>query len=680
MPNTANFEQRLRSARQLLENDKASDCEQQLLALLAEAPNQQLQCDALYLLAVAQRYQEKLEQALHTQGDLIRLNPAFARVFQERGHTLLSLNNLPDAQRAYEKAVNLNPALVSSWQALLNLYNLHDKSLNQQVERHQTRAKQALEYLLSLPPELVSVNSYLHENRLFEADQLCRDFMRRNQQHIEGMRLLAQIGERLGILTDAEFLLETGLALAPENTQLHFDYANLLLKMQKFEKACAQTTALVDMFPNNLQVVSLHANALAGVGEHRQAIAAYNQVIEAAPDQNTLLVMRGHAQKTIGQLADAVVSYQAACAMKPNYGDAWWSLANTKSYRFTDAELAQMATHSEDPNTAPDDEVHLCFALGKGWEDRQDYQQAFEWYQRGNALKQASVKHKIEFVALRASEQKRVCTQQFFEHRKHVGCADPAPIFVVGLPRAGSTLIEQILASHSQVDGTMELPNLIALAQRLRGGPGERSTTDTPRYPEILQELDRPYFQRFGEQFIKDTQVYRQTAPFFIDKNPNNFFHIGLIRLILPNAKVIDARRHPVSCCFSGFKQLFGQGQEFSYGLREIGHYYREYVSLMDHWDQVLPGFVLRVQHEAVVDDLEGQVRRMLDFCNLEFEESCLNYHKNQRSVRTPSSEQVRQPIFKTSLETWRHFEPWLDPLKEALGEDLRREYAITLK
>ena len=388
--------------------------------------------------------------------------------------------------------------------------------------------------------------------------------------------------------------------------------------------------------------------------------------------------MRGHAQKTVGQLKEAVDSYREAYEIKPDYGDAFWSLANTKAYRFSDPEIEQMREQEQDESVDHEDRIHLCFALGKAFEDQADYAQSFEYYERGNALKQQAVGHKPEFLNIRATAQKKVCSREFFQERLSVGFTDPAPIFIVGLPRAGSTLLEQILSSHSQVDGTMELPNIISLAQRLRGtGPQEEGQ---PRYPMILSELDHEYFRRFGEQFIEETRVYRADAPFFIDKNPNNFFHVGLIKLILPNAKVIDARRHPMSCCFSGFKQLFGQGQEFSYGLREIGNYYREYVDLMRHWDDALPGFVHRVQHEELVDNLEGEVRRLLEFCGLEFEQACLEYYKTERSVRTPSSEQVRQPIFKTSLELWKHFEPWLDPLKEALGENVRRDFGIELE
>ncbi|MEM7097664.1 MAG: sulfotransferase [Pseudomonadota bacterium] len=641
---------------------------------LVESNNEAIDETLVYLLAVSQRLQDKHDEALETQSRLINQASQFARIYQERGHTLLSLNDLADAQRAYEKAVNLNPALVACWQALLNLYELHDGALNSTVEQHKMRAKSQLEYLLALPPELVTVNSYLAENKLYEADRLCRYYLRENKTHIEGMRLLAEIGARTGVLNDAEFLLETALELAPDNSRVRYDYANLLLRMQKFEKAHEQTSVL-SQHNDDLRFLSLHANALAGVGDQEGAIDVYNLVIKASANQNQLLVMRGHAHKTIGQLGEAVASYQAAYEIKADYGDAYWSLANTKTYQFSEAELVSMQAQERSESVDVEDRIHLCFALGKAFEDRQHFARSFEYYERGNQLKKASVKHKPEYLSIRASAQKAICTAEFFANRSRVGHADPAPIFIVGLPRAGSTLLEQILSSHSQVDGTMELPNIVSLAQRLRGTGAKDE--NSPRYPQILAELDFDLFKRFGEQFIEQTQVYRQSAAFFVDKNPNNFFHVGLIKLILPNAKVIDARRHPMSCCLSGFKQLFGQGQEFSYGLRDIGNYYREYVELMTHWDEVLPGFVHLVQHEDLIADLEGEVRKLLGFCGLEFEQACLDYHKTERSVRTPSSEQVRQPIFTSSMDTWKHYEPWLGPLKEALGPGVRAQYGV---
>ena len=316
--------------------------------------------------------------------------------------------------------------------------------------------------------------------------------------------------------------------------------------------------------------------------------------------------------------------------------------------------------------------MHLRW--GRPFEDRKDFEASFDHYAQGNALKRETSHHSAEQLDIRVSTQIEVCTGELFDRLEGAGHQGPDPIFIVGLPRAGSTLLEQILASHSMVDGTMELHDVLDLAKRLRGR--DKAMTPALVIPEFLQTLGKRVSQ-FGEQFIADTRAYRGKAPRFIDKMPNNFFHIGLIKLMLPNAKIIDARRHPMSCCFSGFKQLFGEGQEFSYGQEEIGNYYKQYIRLMKHWDEVLPGFVLRVQHEDVVEDLEAEVRRLLDFCELPFEEACLSFHKTERSVRTPSAEQVRQPIYRSGLDQWRNYESYLDPLKEALGEELLEAYDI---
>jgi hypothetical protein len=411
----------------------------------------------------------------------------------------------------------------------------------------------------------------------------------------------------------------------------------------------------------------------------------------------------------------AAPDYEAA---RPNYGDAYWSLANLKTYRFSDAEIARMRQEESNRRTQPIDRYHLCFALGKALEDRGDYAESFRYYEQGNALKKATSHYRPESTERNARLQMEVCTTEFFAARRGVGCQAPDPIFIVGLPRSGSTLIEQILASHSQVEGTMELAEIPRLVHHLNG----REMSDSePRYPRVLASLTPDQLKAFGADYLARTRIYRGGAtslnaptrrsaahhggahqpdhaaaqpgaapqpghavqpvaaatdarlidtvrPFFIDKMPNNFRHIGLIHLILPNARIIDARREPMACCFSNFKQLFASGQEFTYSLEDIGRYYRSYVELMQHWDAVLPGKILRVQHEDVVADLEGNVRRLLDFCGLDFEPACLEFYKTERSVRTASSEQVRRPIFKEGLDQWRHFEPWLGPLRSALG------------
>ncbi len=619
-------------------------------------------------MAVAQRYGRKLPEALATLEELLSLDQDFARAYQERGHGLLSENRLTAARESYEEAVERNPALIASWKALINLYEIAG------MRERRVAAEERIAHLESLPRELQSVSTYLHDGRLQRADRLCRHFLQTRKTHVEGMRLLAEIREKLQMFGEAEFLLTTALELEPEHERCRSDLANLLLKMQKFELAHEQTTRLSETYPENLSYLAMHANAMAGIGAQERAIELYDRVISQSRGQHRLHLLRGHAEKTMGKLDAAVASYREAYRLAPDYGDAFWSLANTKTYQFTEQELSQMQERETSGQTGLDDRIHLCFALGKAFEDRKEFGKSFGFYERGNALKQDSVKHDPENLSKRLGAQKIVLSEEFFRDREGVGCDAPDPIFIVGLPRAGSTLLEQILASHSKVDGTLELPNMIALANRLDRG---KLQAEGVGYPRVLETLDHDYFRRFGEQFIEDTRVHRHDAPLFIDKNPNNFAHVGLIKLILPNAKVINARRHPLSCCFSGFKQLFGQGHEFSYGLKQIGNYYSEYVDLMQHWNQVLPGFVLLVEHEEVVEDLEYQVRRMLEFCGLAFEPACLEYYNTERNIRTPSSEQVRQPIYRDALEAWKPYEPWLTPLKDALGPKVREMYGI---
>lgn len=659
-------------ARRLVQSHEFAQAESLLLQALAANEDEHGEADALYTLAVARRYAGKLKASLEAIEQLLEKRPDYGRAWQERGHGLLTQGQAAAARESFERAVRLNPALPASWNKLARLYSETGQHLRSQAAGHEFANLQAL------PRELLSVTSMIHERRYYKAERLCRHYLRQHPHDIEAMRLLATIGSELGVLSDAEFLLESCLEFDPGNQRVQYDFANLLLKMQKFQRAYAVTETLVATDPDNLAYISLQANAAAGLGRQEEAMALYDRVLQASPRQVAIRVMRGHACKTVGRLDEAVSCYREACRIKPDHGDAYWSLANTKTYRFSDAELNRMREQESSTNISPEDRIHFCFALGKALEDRKEFTESFKYYALGNELKARTTGHSSTHLNIRTQAQIRACSAGLFE-RDIAGCPARDPIFIVGLPRAGSTLLEQILASHPLVDGTHELPNIIALAHRLRGGSYglEAEPGDTPRYPHNLMELDADYFRRFGEQFIEQTRVFRQGAPYFIDKNPNNFFHIGLIRLILPNAKIIDARRHPLSCCFSGFKQLFGQGQDFSYGLESIGNYYREYVELMDHWDQVLPGHVLRVQYEDVVAGLESQVRRILDFCGLPFDQACLQFHQTERSVRTPSSEQVRQPIYRSGLEQWRNYEPWLGPLKEALGPEVLERYPI---
>lgn len=615
--------------------------------------------EALYLLAVCERYLRQPSGALRTLGRLIVKRPGYARAHQEIGHNYLALKRLTEAAQAYAQAVALNPALSASWQRLVQI------NTQEGNEAAAGSARSQLERLEKLPRELVSVSSMINEGRLYKAEKLCRAFLQENPHHVEGMRLLADLGVKLQVLDDAEFLLESCVEFEPDNLLARFDYVNVLHKRQKYRKALEQATALRQRAPGKPVFELAYANENLALGKYEKALRIYDDIVAANPGMAGAYLVRGHALKTIGRYDAAIESYQDAVSRRPDFGDAYWSLANLKTYRFNDTDIAQMKRVESQAGTRPADRYHLCFALGKAYEDRGEFADSFDYYRRGNALKKDETRYHPDRIEKEIRAQKDICTQHLLEREPATGCPSPDPIFIVGLPRAGSTLLEQILASHSQVDGTMELPNILALAHRLNG---RSRVDDEPRYPAILQELTAGQLREYGEKFIEDTRVYRQGAARFIDKMPNNFRHIGLIHLILPNAKIIDARRHPMACCFSGFKQLFAEGQEFTYGLEEIGRYYRDYVGLMDHWDHVLPGKVLRVQYEDVVGDLEQQVRRILDFCELPFETACVNFHETQRAVRTPSSEQVRQPIYKSGLEQWRHFEEFLEPLKESLG------------
>ncbi len=647
------------SAQQLLQAGKLGEA---LRASEQELVDNPQDVDTLYCKAVAQRYLDRAGDALQTLEELKAINPHYARAFQEAGHNHKHLGDLDRAREAYQHAVDLNRALIASWRELVAIYK------QQKARQAYAAAKAEYDRLSILPPELVTVTSLIQENKLYRAEELCRDFLQKTPHHIEAMRLLAILGMRLFVYDDAEFLLESCVELQPDYWLARLDYVKVLHKRQKFEKALEQAIILRDRFPGNFVFDLTFANQSVAIGNFEEALRVYDKVIAANPDFVQTFVSRGHALKTIGRIDEGIESYRAAYQVRADYGDAYWSLANLKTYRFTDEEIAQMRAQIERPETPADDRFHLCFALGKGLEDRDQYEESFACYVKGNELRRSGLRYDPDRLPLAMQRQMETCTQELFEEKAGVGGDYRDPIFVVGLPRAGSTLLEQILASHSKIDGTMELPNIIATAHRLNG---RRLVSQEANYPAILTELTAEHFQKLADAYIKDTAIHRQGAPRFVDKMPNNFMHIGLIHLMFPNAKVIDARRHPMACCFSGFKQLFADGQEFSYGIDDIVRYYKCYVSLMTHWDEVLPGKVLRVHYEHVVDDAESQVRRILEFLDVPFEKACLSFYQTDRSVRTPSSEQVRQPIYRRGLEYWRNFEPYLDAMKTGLAHEI---------
>jgi len=624
--------------------------------------------DALYMRAVCRRYTADFEGALADLAELKALMPEHGRAYQEEGHTYRDMRRPDEALVAYARACRYNPALEASWRGQVSILTARGRD----AEARQLKAQ--LDFLAGLPRPLVGVMDLVSQGKLLKAEDLCRQFLQKVPHHVEAMRLLADIGLRLGVLDDAEKLLEAAATLEPDNLRVRIDYVQTLRKRQKFARALDEARKLLDTSPANPQFQSMYAIENMQTGDYDTALEYFDKVLETLPGDPGTLTSKGHAYKTRGDYEDAVTAYRAAIGSSPTHGEAYYSLANLKVYSFGADEITRMLEQEQNPNLSHADRVHLSFALGKAFEDEEDFATSFDYYRRGNQLKKALSRYDADKITADLTAQREVCTAEFFREREGSGHAAPDPIFVVGLPRAGSTLLEQILSSHSKVDGTLELPNILSLSQQLRR---RRSKTGTSGYPAVLTELSAEELEAFGRQYIEDTRIHRAGAPLFVDKMPNNFRHIGLIHLILPNAKIIDARRHPMACCFSGYKQLFAEGQEFTYGLEDIGRYYRDYVELMDHWDRVLPGRVLPVQYEDVVADLETQVRRILDYCGLDFEAACVEFHRTERSVRTPSSEQVRQPIFKSGLDYWKNYEPWLGPVKTALGESVRRRYGI---
>jgi predicted Zn-dependent protease len=660
-PTPASIESDVIRLRALQGDGRHAEALQGALTLLTRYPENR---DLLLIAATSQRHLGRIDHALKTLDRLEAAQPRFSRLHQERGMCHVARKDAPRAIEALVRAVGINGALPASWSMLAGLYRLIGDADSAAT------AQEQLNTLNKLPPEVVTAIALFADGELAPAETIIRAFLLRHGNHPEAMRVLAKIGVARDVLDDAETLLDAVLVLQPDYHAARHDLAHTLIQRHKYAAALEQARMLLGVDPNNADYRSLAATALVGLGDHDKAIALYREMIADRPDDPEFRLWLAHALKTVGQVPEAIEQYRAATARRPDFGDAYWSLANLKSYRFSDAEIGLMRAQEAAASTATEDRIHLCFALGKAFEDRGEVAESWRHYARGNALKRAESRYRPEIIETNTRLQIEVCTPDFFARRAGWGDHSPDPIFILGLPRAGSTLLEQILASHSLVEGTQELPDIQRMVIDMQGRDPD---LDNPLYPGALTGMTQEDFLRLGRRYMAETRVYRTGKPFFIDKMPNNFRHIGLIHLILPRARIIDARRDPMSCCFSNLKQLFSQGQEFTYSIEDIARYYRTYLDLMRHWDAVLPGRVLRVQHEDVVEDLDGSVRRLLDYCGLPFEPACIDFHKTARSVRTPSSEQVRQPIFRDGLDQWKNFAPFLGPLQHALGDALAR-------
>ncbi|MBN8886519.1 MAG: sulfotransferase [Rudaea sp.] len=523
-------------------------------------------------------------------------------------------------------------------------------------------------------PALMHAAAALAANRIPEAEARLRAQLREAPTDIVAIRMLAELAVRIDRVEDAENLLARCLELAPGFREARHNYAIVLHRANKPVEAIAALEGLLRDEPRNPQYRNLKAAVLCRIGEYAPAIAIYAELLREHPQQVPAWLSYGHALKTEGETERAITAYRECIALDPGFGEAYWSLANLKTFRFGDAEIAAMRTALADPKSGDDEadkerRLHLDFALGKALEDRADYAASFAHYASGNALRLQLAPYHADDTSARLARAKATYTPEFFARRQGTGSPSVEPIFIVGLPRAGSTLIEQILSSHSQVEGTMELPELTTITRALRRASASR---EPGAYHDALARMDAGELRALGEEYLARSAKHRKLGrPYFIDKMPNNFAHAGLIHLILPNAKIIDARRHPLACGWSCFRQHFARGQNFAYRLTDIGRYYRDYADLMRHFDTVLPGRMHRVVYENMVADTECEVRALLDYCGLPFEDGTLRFFENDRPVRTASSEQVRQPIYKAGVDHWRNYEPWLNPLKEALGTDL---------
>jgi tetratricopeptide (TPR) repeat protein len=523
---------------------------------------------------------------------------------------------------------------------------------------------------LTLPEaHLQEASTALATYRLDAAELLLQQQLAKDPRDVAAMRMLARVAVKREDYVEAERLLERGLQLSPGDSEARFDLALTFFAQQKADPMLPLLERLLALQPDNLQYTSLQANAYSLLGHTERAIGILADLRERHPEDEYVWLVYGHALRLAGYADEAIAAYRKSTQLRPGFGEAWFSLANLKTFSFTAEEIATMRSQALQPDLSDDDRLQFEFALGKALEDSGEYGASFEHYTRGNTLRRAAVNYNSESNTRLVLRTTTLYTGEFFAARKGYGCQARDPIFIVGLPRAGSTLIEQILSSHSQVEGTRELPDIPGFALEL--GIVEK-TNQTSAYPQSVARLSRRELAALGERYLAQTRPHRHRGtPYFIDKMPSNFFHAGLIHLILPNARIIDARRSPLACCFSNFKQHFQAGVWFSYDLEDIGRYYRDYARVMMHFDTVLPGRIHRVLYENLVADLEGEVRKLLDYCDLPFEEQCLRFHETRRVVQTASSEQVRRPLYAEGVDQWRHYEPWLGKLKEALGDVL---------
>ena len=611
----------------------------------------------VFMLGVALRRAGEHEKAEPLLRQIVDAAPDLATAHQEFGLNKLGLGRLSDARQSLEKAARLDPGQTGVWRALYQVRG---------AEGDDFGAAEAFRRSLGsaeIDPALKKALDLFEAGRLGVAEGICREYLRQRPMDVNAIRLLAEIGIKLGIVDEAVRLLDRCLELAPDFHIARANYATALGRQQRFDDALAQLDILEKRDPDNISYQVQRASILSMAGRFEDAHEKFSRVLERVPGNARILTSYGHSLRYGGKGAEATEAYQDAIKADPDAGEAYWSLANLKTFRFPDEQIEAMQKRLDNLEKPSADKYHLAFALGKALEDAGQYDESFEAYAIGNRIKREFSAYDHEETTARVDAMIEHCGENLFDDGGH---PSDEPIFIVGLPRAGSTLLEQILASHSDVEATAELPFIGEIAGELSG---KRKRRDQSEYPAVLNELSRNQREALGQQYLARAAVYRSGSPRFIDKLPNNWLHVGLIKTILPNATIIDARREPMAAGFANFKQLFARGQEFTYSLEDVGHYYADYLRLMAHWQDVLPGEVLTVRYESVVDDLETQVAALLEHCSLPFEEACVRYYEKDRAVRTASSEQVRQPIYRDALTLWQRYEAHLEPLSRILAE-----------
>ena len=637
----------------LMEDGNFSLAEQQLAEILKEEPNDP---NFLRLSGVSSIEQGNPQAALIPLSRVIKIAPDFAKAYEDIATAYFLMGDLEQSEKYLKKSLELDPKVFTAWKSLGDI--LFDQGKKEEANK---AYKEALK-TDSRYEEMTKAMALISKGQSVEAESIYRGILAKDPKNVDALRLLALLASRNGAIDQAIGMLLKCTELAPDYAMAWDNLGKMYRQKEDYIKSIKCLQKATELRPEWPQGWAGLGTVYTRASLHEEGIQAYLKSISLKDNQPRVHLSLGHVYKTIGLQEESIKSYKKTIELDPQNGEAYWSLANLKTYRFTNEEVSEMLEQLKNKDLPDREKVHFQFSLGKSYEDEKKFKRSFDFYLRGNNLNRGRNTYDPKAIEAMVEREIRFFNNEFFKKRETWGARNNDPIFIVGLPRSGSTLIEQILASHSDVEGTMELPNMLNIARKLGNTSREGSN-----YPEILDSISKSESVELGEQYIKETQRLRSKSPYFIDKMPNNFSHVGLINLILPNSKIIDARRNPMDTCFSCFKQLFARGQAFTYDLQEIGRYYLSYIRLMDHWQKVLPDKVYLVEYEKMISNQEEETKKLLKFCDLSFQENCLKFYENKRAVKTASSEQVRQPIYKRGINYWKNFEESLVDLKVSL-------------